>query len=142
MSDLRIQQYQVITEEGQTVQLEYDLDGDILEIFFEEGAAGGAIELADPLISRFDRRTGNALSLSILTFSQVIQISELGPRSFQLDGLISLPPSLKQVIIKMITTPPVSHFLNVVVYYPTAEQPPIPISTIKRSAALPMPLPV
>lgn len=140
MSELRIQQYQVITEEGQTVQLEYDPDGDMLEIFFEEGPASGAIELADPLILRFDRETGNALSLSILTFSHVIQMTELGPRSFQLDGLVPLPTALRQMITKMITTPPVSYFLNVVIYYPKTDQPPISISTIKRSAALPLPV--
>ena len=138
MSELQIQQYQIITEEGQTVQLEYDQDGDMLEIFFEKGPASGAIELADPLILRFDRETGKALSLSILTFSQVMQVTELGPRSFQLYDLESLPNSLREIVVKMITTPPVSYFLKVVVYYPKTEQPPIPLSYIERSAALPL----
>ena len=140
MSELQIQQYQVITTEGQTVQLEYDQDGDILEIFFEQRAASGAIELADPLILRFDRKTGKALSLSILTFSQVIKVTELGPRSFRLYGLESLPSPLKEMVIKMITTSPVSHFIKVVGYYPKTEQPPIPISYIERSATLPLPV--
>jgi YD repeat-containing protein len=138
MSELRIQQYSVVTAEGQTVQLEYDQDGDMLEIFFEQGPANGAIELADPFVLRFDRETGKALSLSVLTFSQIIQGTELGPRSFQLYGLESLPDTLKEMVIKMITSPPVSHFLKVVVYYPKTEQPPIPISYVERSVALPV----
>lgn len=138
MSELLIQQYQVTTEEGQIVHLEYDQEGDMLEIFFERGPASGAIELADPLILRFDRETGKALSLSILTFSQVIQVTELGPRSFQLDGLELLPDTLREMVIKMITTPPVSYFLKIVAYYPKTEQPPIPISYIERSVALPL----
>ncbi|MDI6794540.1 MAG: DUF2283 domain-containing protein [bacterium] len=138
MSELRIQQYQIITEEGQTVQLEYDQDGDMLEIFFEEGPASNAIELADPLILRFDKETGKALSLSILTFSQLIHVTELGPRSFQLYDFGSLPNSLREMVVKIITTPPVSYFLKVVVYYPKTKQPPIPISYIERSTALPL----
>jgi YD repeat-containing protein len=138
MSELRIQQYSVVTAEGQTVQLEYDQDGDMLEIFFEQGPANGAIELADPFALRFARETGKALSLSILTFSQIIQGTELGPRSFQLYGPKSLPDTLKEMVIKMITSPPVSHFLKVVVYYPKTEQPPIPISYVERSVALPV----
>ncbi len=73
-----LQTYQVTTEQGQTVELEYDQQGDMLEIFFKRGPASGAIELADPIILRFDRETGQALSLSVLTFSQVIQPTELG----------------------------------------------------------------
>jgi hypothetical protein len=138
MSELRIQHYQTITEEGETVHLEYDPEGDMLEIFFEEGPASGAIELADALILRFNRETGKALSLSILTFSQVIQMTEFGPRSFQLYALQSLPDSLREMVVRMITTPPVSYFLKVVAYYPKAEHPPIPISYIERSAALPL----
>lgn len=135
---MRIHQYQVVTEEGQTVQLEYDQDGDMLEIFFERGPANVAIELADPLILRFDRETGKALSLSILTFSQIVQVTDLGPRGFQLYGLESLSDALRGMVVKMITTPPVSHFLKVAVYYPRAEQPPIPISYVERSLALPV----
>ncbi len=136
MNELQI--YQVTTDEGQTVELEYDQEGDMLEIFFERGSASGAIELADPIILRFNRETGQALSLSVLTFSQVIQPTELGPRSFQLDGLEPLPSTLREKVLNMITTPPVSHFLKIVAYYPQAEQPPIPISYIERAAALPL----
>lgn len=138
MGELQIQQYQIITAEGQTVQVEYDQEGDMLEIFFERGPASGAIELADPLILRFDRERGTALSLSILTFSQVIEATELGPRTFPLYDLAALPNSEKELVVKMITTPPVNHFLKVVVYYPKSEQPSIPLSYIERSATLPV----
>jgi len=134
---LQIQRYQVIVQ-GQTVQLEYDLDGDVMEIFFKRGPASGAIELADPIILRFDQETGQALSLSILTFSHVIEVTELGPRSFPLGGLESLPNKSREMVVKMITTLPVSHFLKVAVYYPRSEQPPVPISYVEQSLALPV----
>ncbi len=113
MSELQIQKYQVKTAEGQTVQLEYDEAADMLEIFFATGPASGAIELADPLILRFDRESGQALSLSILTFSKITQVTELGPRSFRLNGLESLPAALRESVVRMITSPPVSHFLKI-----------------------------
>lgn len=138
MSELQTQRYQVTTEEGQIVQLEYDEDADMLEIFFDKGPASSAIELADPLILRFNRETGQALSLSILTFSKVTQMTELGPRSFRLDGLEPLPASLREIVVRIITTPPVSHFLKVTVYYSGTEQSPIPMSFIERSATLPI----
>jgi len=137
MSELQIQRYQVVVE-GQTVLLEYDPAGDMFEIFFSRGPASGAIELANPIILRFDRETGQALSLSILTFSQVIEATELGPRGFPLDGLDSLPDGLRKMVVKMITTPPVSRFLKVAVYYPQAERPPVPISYVEQSLALPV----
>ena len=137
MTRLQIQRYQVIVQ-GQTVQLEYDLDGDVMEIFFKQGPASGAIELADPIILRFDQETGQALSLSILTFSHVIEATELGPRSFPLGGLESLPNKSREMVVKMITTLPVSHFLKVAVYYPRSEQPPVPISYVEQSLALPV----
>ena len=132
------QRYQVVTDEGQAVRLEYDQDGDMLEIFFGQGPASGAVELADPLILRFDRETGTALSLSILTFSQVIQGTELGPRSFRLSGLESLPDRLREMVVKMITAPPVNHFIKVVAYYPRTKRLPIPISYVERSVTLPI----
>ncbi len=138
MSELHIQQYQVVTEQDQTVHLEYDQDGDMLEIFFAPGPASGALELADPLILRFDHKTGKALSLSVLTFSKIMQMTELGPHSFRLHDLETLPSALRKMVINMITTPPVSHFLKVIVYYPQTEHPPIPISYIKQSLALPV----
>jgi YD repeat-containing protein len=134
MNELQV--YQVTTDEGQTVELEYDQEGDMLEIFFARGPANGAIELADPIILRFDRDTGQALS--VLTFSHIIQPTDIGPRSFQLDGLEHLPSTLRKKVVNMITTPPVSHFLKIFAYYPQAEQPPIPISYIERAAALPL----
>lgn len=138
MEDVKLQQYQVITETGQCVELEYDQDGDMLEIFFQKGPATSAIELADPIILRFDRETGMAVSLSILTFSKVVEKTELGPRSFRLSGLDLLPTTMRQLVSKIITSPPVSTFLKVSTYYPQTEQPPVALSYLERSVALPI----
>jgi len=138
MDELKLQQYQVITETGHCVEMEYDQDGDMLEIFFQKGAATSAVELADPIILRFDRETGTAISLSILTFSKVVEKIELGPRSFHLDGLDSLPDTMRRMVSKIITSSPVSTFLKVSTYYPQTEQIPVTLTYLERSVALPM----
>lgn len=138
MDELTLQRYQVITETGRPVEIEYDQDGDMLEIFFQKGPATNAIELADPIILRFDRASGTAVSLSILTFSKVIEKTDLGPRSFRIDGLDRLPDSLREMVSKIITSPPVSTFLKVSTYYPQPEQRPVALSYLERSVALPL----
>ena len=138
MEELNLQHYQVFTETGQPVELEYDHEGDMLEIFFQKGPATNAVELADPLILRYNRESGTAVSLSILTFSKVIEKTTLGPRSFRLSGLEALPTTLRDLVSKIITTAPVSTFLKVSTYYPQTEQPPVAISYLDRSVALPI----
>lgn len=138
MEGVKLQQYQVITETGQYVEIEYDQDGDMLEIFFQKGPATSAIELADPIILRFDRETGMAVKSSILTFSKVVEKTELGPCSFRLSGLDLLPTTMRQLVSKIITSPPVSTFLKVSTYYPQTEQPPVALSYLERSVVLPI----
>lgn len=138
MDELNLQHYQVFTETGQAVALEYDQDGDMLEIFFQKGSATNAVELADPIILRYNRETGLAVSLSILTFSKVIEKTALGPRSFRLSGLDRLPDPLRELVSNIITTPPVSIFLKASTYYPQTEQTPVAISYLDRSVALPV----
>jgi hypothetical protein len=135
MSNINLQQYQIITTEGDTIQLEYDYEADMLEIFFAKGRANKTIELADPIIIRFDRQTRQPLSLSILTFSKVIQQTEFGPTTFPLHGLNNLHPELKEIVSQMIQTPPVSHFLKVVAYAPHPQQPFIPLSYMNHTYA-------
>lgn len=139
MSNIEIQQYQIITDEGNIVQLEYDHEADMLEIFFAKDRANKTIELADPIIIRFNYQTKQPLSLSILTFSKVIQQTEFGPATFPLYGLEKLPPELKQIVSRMIQTPPVSHFLKIVAYAPHPQQPLIPLSYMNHTYA---PLPI
>ncbi|MCB0060862.1 MAG: hypothetical protein KDE19_02060 [Caldilineaceae bacterium] len=81
--------------------------------FFQKGPATNAVELADPIILRYNRETGLAMSLSILTFSKVVEKTTVGPRSFRLSGLDRLPEPLRELVSNLITTPPVSTFLKV-----------------------------
>ena len=138
MTNLNLQQYQILTGAGQRVELEYDHDGDMLEIFFQKGPATNAVELSDSLILRLNRETGSAVSLSILTFSKIVEKTELGPRSFPLSGLDSLPETLRATVNRIITSPPVNIFLKVSAYYPQPSQSPVALSYLDQSVALPL----
>ena len=68
----------------QTAWLEYDQDGDLLEIFFRSAEATCAIELTESIILRFDWDTCEPLSLSFISMSQLVQPSKYGSVHFQL----------------------------------------------------------
>ncbi len=58
----------------QNIRIEYDREGDVLEIFFAEGAGRG-LELTDEIVLRYDMQTGSPLSLIFLTFSPVLLLN-------------------------------------------------------------------
>jgi len=116
---LIIHKSKVVTDQGQIVQVEYDEEGDILELFFETGPANCAVELSDNIILRFDHERGKPLSLSLLSYSRIVQPTELGPRNLPLTGLDDLPDDLRQTVVKIITSPPVNQFLKVSSFYPS-----------------------
>lgn len=134
-SALIIQKSEVITDQGQIVQVEYDEEGDILELFFERGPANCAVELSDNIILRFDHAWGKPLSLSLLSYSHIVQPTEVGPRSFPLTGLDNLPDDLRQTVVKIITSPPVNQFLKVSSFYPSPTRR-IALTYVEKSDAL------
>ena len=73
----------------------------------------------------------------LMDFSVLVQLTELGPRSFPLSGVNELEPDWQGTVIDIITKPPVSQVLKVSVYtrslseaVPVAlvERPPIPLA--------------
>ena len=58
-------------DDGQIAEIEYDREGDMLEIFFAKGAGTG-LELSDEIVLRYDSEMNRPLSLIFLTFSKLI----------------------------------------------------------------------
>lgn len=54
-----------------------------------------------------------------MDFSVLVQMTKLGPRSFPLSGLNELEPEWQDMVIEMITTPPVNQILKVSTYMPS-----------------------
>jgi hypothetical protein len=98
--------------EGQTITYSYDKEGDILEIIFR-GGGGMGVDLTENIVLRFDRASGEALSLMLISFSKLIQPTKFGPSSFPLTALDELPPAMQQTVLNILHAYPVNRFLTV-----------------------------
>lgn len=92
----------------------YDQDADVLYISFASGEkATTAVELNDNILLRFNRAEKRAIGLTLIDFSVLIQLTEVGPRGFPLSGLSDLEPEWQELVSKLITSPPVNQILKV-----------------------------
>ena len=116
----------------------YDKEVDILYISFSPGEkATTAVELNDNILLRFNKAEKRAIGLTLMDFSVLIQLTNLGPRSFPLTGLSDLEPEWQETVLEIIKNPPVNQILKISAYTPTlaetmpitlVEKPPIPMA--------------
>ena len=112
----------------------YDKEADVLYISFSPGEkATTSVELNDNILLRFNRADKRAIGLTLMDFSVLVQITELGPRSFPLTGLNELEPDWQETVIEIITKPPVSQILKVSVYTPSMSET-VPIAHVEKPA--------
>ena len=116
----------------------YDKEVDVLYISFYPGEkATTAVELNDNILLRFNKEEKRAIGLTLMDFSVLIQLTNLGPRSFPLTGLNELEPEWQETVLEIIKSPPVNKILKVLAYTPNlaettpitlVEKPPIPVA--------------
>ena len=94
-------------------QYEYDPEGDVLDVYFGEKRPAWTIELTDNIMISLDRESEDVVALSFLDFTELIRPTPLGPRSFPLTGLADLPLNERELVMKMLTTPPANAWLDV-----------------------------
>lgn len=114
MNSLSVQQTEIQAGSGTTIRLVYDEDADILELFFGENGPARGIELTDQIILRVDYSTQRAVSLTLLHFSILSEQTVYGPRSWRLDSLAEMPEEVRQLVLHVLTTPPVNQFLKLI----------------------------
>jgi len=114
--------------------LTYDEEGDILYVSFHPGEKGTGAELNDHILLRFNKEESRALSLTFFNFSVLVQMTEMGPRSFPLTGLTEISEELREIVLHIITTPPVNRYLKVFAYTPSLAET-IPITLVERPLA-------
>lgn len=122
--------------DGQPITYSYDKEGDILEIIFQRGGGTG-VDLTDNIVLRFDRNRGQALSLILISFSKLIQPTKFGPSSFPLTALDELPPAMQQVVLKILQSFPVNHFMKIMGLYGAHAGELHPITYLEQPADLP-----
>jgi len=115
--------------------LTYDEEGDILYVSFHPGEKGTGVELNDHVLLRFNKEEARPLGLTFFNFSVLVQMTEIGPRSFPLTGLDDISDELREVVLRIITAPPVNRYLEVSAYTPSLAET-VPITSVKRPRKL------
>ncbi len=102
---------------------EYDEVSDLLDVYFGEKRAAWTIELTDHILLSLDRKRKQVVSLSFLDFTELIRSTPFGPMSFPLTGLADLPEAERELVIDVLTTPPVNGWLDVSVVQTMPDSP-------------------
>ncbi len=117
---------------NQSPTYSYDKEADVLYISFSRGEkATAAVELNDNILLRFNRDEKRAIGLTLMDYSVLIQLTNLGPRSFPLYGLKELEPEWQEMVIEMVTKPPVNQILKISSYTPSLSET-IPITSVVK----------
>jgi hypothetical protein len=127
---MKLERQELTLKTGKKVLYEYDPDGDILEIIFQQAEATSAVELTESIILRFSWETNQPLSLSFISISHLIQPSEYGEVHFQL-LTDEWPVETKDKILTMLRQSPLNEFLSISSYTPAHTHQIIPLTTIK-----------
>jgi len=110
----------------------YDKEADVLYISFAPGETPtAAVELHDNILLRFNLAEKRAVGLTLMDFSVLVQMTQLGPRSFPLSGLQDLEPEWQETVIEIITKPPVNQVLHVSSYMPSMTEV-VPITSVEK----------
>jgi uncharacterized protein YuzE len=121
---------------SEPVVYSYDREADVLYISFSPGEKPtAAVELNDNIVLRFNRAEKRAIGLTLMDFSVLAQLTRLGPRGFPLSGLRDLEPDWQEMVIDIITAPPVSGILKVLTYSPSPSES-APVIFVEKSPAL------
>lgn len=115
-------------------QIRYDEPSDTLYISFAPGEAATGLELSDHILLRVDKRSRRAVGITLFDFSLLAQQTDLGPRSFPLSGLARLSPELRELAVTLLQREPVSEYLSLSAFSPTAAET-IPITILRPGMA-------
>ena len=101
----------------------YDEDADILYISFAPGEkATTAVELNEHMLLRLNRREERVLGLTLMNFSVLVQMTEVGPRQFPLQGLQELEPEWREMVTHLLMESPLNSILKVSLYTASCEE--------------------
>jgi hypothetical protein len=99
-------------------EIKYDEEADVLYVSFGRSEHVTGVELADNILLRLDtgQATGTsprAVGLTFISFAQMMAHYRDRPLSVPLANLRNLPEGLWQIVLDVLTTPPVSDFLGI-----------------------------
>ncbi|MEZ4868674.1 MAG: DUF2283 domain-containing protein [Caldilineaceae bacterium] len=92
---------------------EYDEEGDVLDVYFTEKRFVWTIELTPNILISIDRTACQAVSLTLLDYTELSKRTEWGPRSFPITGLAQLPFDERTLVLNILNSAPVNRWLDV-----------------------------
>ena len=108
----------------------YDEMSDTLYVSFEPGMKATGIELNDHILLRINKKERKVISLTFLEYSLLAQKTDVGPRSFPLTGLSELSDDLREIVLDILLSPPVSDILSLSAFTPSLVET-IPITLLQ-----------
>lgn len=121
-------------------KINYDEMSDTLYVSFEPGTKATGIELNEHILLRIDKNKRKVVGLTFFEYSLLAQKTDVGPRSFPLTGLSELSDDLRQIVLDILLSPPVSDILSVSAFTPSIVETipitllqPLPLSTARNA---------
>lgn len=113
------------------ITFNYDEEADVLYVSFGRSSHVTGVELTENLLLRLDtgKTTGTpprAVGLTFISFAQMMLHHQDRPLTVSLTNLRNLPEEVWNATIKVVTTPPVSDFLEVGLSF-SPQTPPLPV---------------
>jgi hypothetical protein len=119
--------------EERAERFEYDREGDVLDVYFGDKRRAWTIELTENITVGIDRQAEKVVSLSFLDFSRLARPTASGPQSFPVTGLAEIPDGERELVLRLITSPPVTCWLDVSTVE-TLPDSPFAVAHLKTSA--------
>lgn len=132
-----LHEQQIRLSNGDLALWSYDSEGDVLEIFFHEGPASGTIELTDGIMLRYNREKTCPLSISFIAATTLLRQQEYGQPLLVFNGLANLPKNERELVVKMLQSPPLNTILQIYSFKPTARARLVPVAAIAQLVPLP-----
>ena len=99
--------------------INYDETSDTLYISFIPNVKATGIELNDHILLRIDKGNRQAVGLTFLNYSILIQKADFGPRSFLLAGLARLSEETREMVMEIMGNSPVKEILSLSTFTPS-----------------------
>ena len=118
---------------------EYDEEADVLDVYFGERRPAWTIELTPNILMSVDRSIPEVVSLTFLDYTTLVRPTDWGVPSFPITGLADLPVTERIMVVRVLNTPPVNHWLDVSIVQQLPDSPFVVTHLLKTSATFHQP---
>jgi hypothetical protein len=99
--------------------IKYDEISDTLTISFEPNVLATGVELTEHILLRLNKSDRTAISLTFFDYSIIAQTTDVGMHHFPLTGLAKLSDELREIVIEILQSKPVSQYIYLSAYTPS-----------------------